>query len=365
MALPQPDRPVPPKNRRFPSRRKTGYDGLVASIARVYEPFFPVGAAVERRTLTTHGALLREQVNGLVCENAMKWERIHPLEGDGEESYRFSDADAIVVFAAANGMRMRGHTLLWHQQTPDWVFEAPAGADARAVVLARMRGHVRTLLSRYRGMVACWDVVNEAIADDGSWRADSGWHRAAGADADGDGIPDYLVQAFRVAREADPSARLFYNDYSIESGPKLERALRLTESLRDRGLLDGVGIQGHWSIHAPEPCVVGEAIARFAALGVAVEITELDLSVYRWGDSGGFPCLAPELERAQAERYGALFRAFREQAAAGRLQAVTFWGIADDSTWLDDFPVPGRKNWPLLFDVAHRPKEAFRSVASW
>jgi endo-1,4-beta-xylanase len=365
MALPHPDRPLTPKKRRFPSRRETGYHHRVPSLARVYEPFFPIGAAVERRTLASHGDLLRGQVNGLVCENAMKWERIHPLEGDGEASYRFSDADAIVAFAATNGMRMRGHTLLWHQQCPAWVFEARAGADAKALVLARLRSHVGTLLARYRGTVACWDVVNEAIADDGGWRVDSGWHRSAGADADGDGIPDYLVHAFRFAREADSSARLFYNDYNIESGPKLEQALRLARSLRGRGLVDGVGIQGHWSIHAPEPCVVGDAIARFAALGVAVEITELDLSVYRWGDVSAFPCLAPELERAQAERYGALFRVFREQAAAGRLQAVTFWGIADDSTWLDDFPVPGRKNWPLLFDVAHRPKEAFRSVASW
>lgn len=363
MALPHPDRPLPPKNRRFPSRRNSVYHDPVPSLARVYEPFFPIGAAVERRNLDTHGELLREQVNGLVCENAMKWERIHPFSGDGEASYRFSDADAIVAFAAANGMRMRGHTLLWHKQCPAWVFEVPAGVDPAAVVLGRLRGHVRTLLERYRGTVACWDVANEAIADDGGWRADSGWHRASGADADG--IPEYLVQVFRFAREADPSARLFYNDYGIESGPKLQRALRLVNSLRDLGLLDGVGIQGHWSIHAPEPRLVGDAIARFSALGVAVEVTELDLSVYRWGDASSFPRLAPEIERAQAARYGALFRVFREQAAAGRLQAVTFWGIADDSTWLDEFPVPGRKNWPLLFDSAHRPKEAFRSVASW
>lgn len=339
------------------------------SLARLYAPYFPVGAAVERSTLATHGDLLREHVNVLVCENAMKWERIHPAAGDGEDAYRFGDADAIVAFAAANAMRVRGHVLVWHRQVPRWVFEAPDGpaprAALRALVLDRLRAHVDRLIARYRGAVACWDVVNEAIADDGGWRTDSDWHRTAGADEDGDGVPDYVVQAFRFARAADPSVRLFYNDYGIESGPKRDRALALAASLAERGLIDGVGIQGHWSIHGPEPRVVGEAIERFAALALAVEITELDLSVYRWGDDAPLGAFTPEVERAHAGRYGELFREFRAQAAAHRLHGVTFWGIADDSTWLDEFPVPGRKNWPLLFGVDHRPKEAFRSVTSW
>jgi endo-1,4-beta-xylanase len=208
-------------------------------------------------------------------------------------------------------------------------------------------------------------VVNEAISEQGEWRTDSGWHRTAGSDEDGDGVPDYLVCAFEYAREADPSVRLFYNDYNIESGARHEGAYHLAKKLKARNLIDGVGIQGHWSIHAPDAQSVRTAIERFSSLGLEVEITELDLSVYRRGDTSSLPGLPPGLERQQAERYGALFRVFREQAAAGRLASVTFWGIADDSTWLDSFPVKNRKDWPLLFDVSHRPKPAFWSVVQW
>jgi endo-1,4-beta-xylanase len=338
----------------------------VLSIALLYELFFRIGAAVEPASLAAQGDLLVAQVNGLVCENAMKWERIHPDPGDGQASYRFADADTIVAFAAKHAMRLRGHTLVWHRQVPDWVFREPGGgAASEELVLERMRNHIRTLLVRYRGAVCCWDVVNEALADDGGWRTDSGWYRTAGSDNDGDGIPDYIVHAFAYAREADPSVKLFYNDYGIESGDRRESAYRLAKALAARGLIDGVGIQGHWSIYAPDEKTVEAAIERFSSLGLAVEITELDLSVYRWGDVGSLPGLPPELGRLQAARYGALFRVFREQAVAGRLQGVTFWGIADDHTWLDTFPVKGRKDWPLLFDERHQPKPAFWSVAQW
>jgi endo-1,4-beta-xylanase len=351
----------------LPADPAAAQEAAMPSLAQRYAPFFRVGAAVKRSTLVTHADLLLTQVNSLVCENAMKWEAIHPVPGDGEASYRFADADAIVAFAAEHEMTMRGHTLVWHQQVPEWVFRASGGGLAtKAEVLGRMQSHIQALLSRYRGMVSCWDVVNEALSDGPqTWREDSGWHRTAGSDDDGDGVPDYIVRAFQCAREADPSARLFYNDYGIESGVKRERAYTLAKTLKARGLIDGVGIQGHWSILSPDERVVQAAIERFSSLGLAVEITELDLSVYSWGDASSLADLPPGLERVQASRYGALFGVFRRLAEAGKLQAVTFWGIADDQTWLDNFPVKGRKDWPLLFDVGHRPKLAFWSVVRW
>ena len=344
------------------------------SLAALYRAYFPIGAAVEPQTLVTQRDLLTAQVNSLVAENQMKWERIHPRSGNSASSYNFYGADAIVAFAKEHGMRLRGHVLVWHQQCPRWVFRGAKGTATREEVLERMRDHITTLLGRFKGAVSAWDVVNEAVSDSGTWRVDSPWFQAAGDDEDGDGIPDYIVKAFEFARSADPTAKLFYNDYNIETGEKLEKAFILVKALKEKGLIDGVGIQGHWSIYSPDAETVRRAIERFASLGLDVEITELDLSVYRWGDSSSLAELPPDLQRKQAARYGALFKVFREESGEGdasagsgkgKLTGVTFWGIADDHTWLDTFPVPGRKDWPLLFDTAHQPKEAFRAVAQW
>ncbi len=338
----------------------------MTSLATIYRPYFPVGAAVEPETLTTQGSLLVSQVNSVVAENAMKWECIHPSSGSGPAAYDFRRADTIVEFASRHGWSVRGHNLVWHQQCPSWVFQEGAGSASRERVLGRMREHIAALLVHFRGSVYCWDVVNEALSERaGSWRVDSPWFRAAGAEVDGTGVPEYVLRAFQYARAADPSVQLFYNDYRIESGDKLRGALELVRALRSKGLIDGVGIQGHWTIFEPDPEDVRHAIVSFASLGVKVQITELDLSVFRSGDSASLPALPSELERRQAKQYGALFKVFREEAQAGRLSGVTFWGIADDHTWLDDYPVKGRKDWPLLFDTAQRPKSAYGTVTQW
>lgn len=335
------------------------------SLAAAYESFFPIGAAVEPETLVSQGDLIEEHVNSLVAENAMKWERIHPRPGNDPSSYDFTGADLIATHAREHGMKLRGHTLVWHNQMPPWVFQAGGGTATKGEVLSRMREHISTLLAHFKGSVYCWDVVNEAITDNGAWRAESPWFRTAGTDDDGDGLPDYIVKAFELARACDPGVRLFYNDLDTESGPKAEAALRLVKALKERGLVDGVGIQAHWTLAGPEPETVRSSIQRFASLGVEVQITELDLSVYRAADAPVKTELDPFLAAEQAERYGAYFKVFREEAREGRLSGVTFWGIADDHTWLDDFPVKGRKNWPLLFDTQHQPKSAFWAVARW
>jgi endo-1,4-beta-xylanase len=337
------------------------------SLAGAYEQCFPIGAAVDPEVLRGRAGLLARQVNSLTAENDMKWERLHPLPGNNPTSYDFSRADRIVRFAAERGMRVRGHTLVWHRQVPEWVFRRPDGSTAsRELVLERLREHIGTVLAHFQGRVYCWDVVNEALGDGARrWRQDSPWQLLAGQDEDADGLPDYLVRAFQHARAADPQALLFYNDYGIEAGVKHEKAVALAAALKVRGLLDGVGIQGHWSIHDLDPQRVRQAIRRFASLGLEVHITELDLSVYRWGDESSLPELSEELARQQARCYGKLFAVLREQAGAGGLTGVTFWGLADDHTWLDDFPVWGRKDWPLLFDAQARPKQAFWAVVRW
>jgi endo-1,4-beta-xylanase len=332
----------------------------------VYQAFFPIGAAVEPEMLVSQSDLLATQVSSLVAENAMKWERIHPVHGNNLSSYAFEGADAIVAFARDHGMKVRGHTLVWHNQVPGWVFQGEAGPVTESELLSRLQGHINTLLAHFQGEVYCWDVVNEAISERaGEWRTDSPWHRLAGSYHGGDGIPGYIERAFEYARAADPAARLFYNDYGIETGAKLERALRLMKILKAKGLVDGVGIQGHWTVFGPDAETVRRAIQSFASLGVEVQITELDVSLYRSGDTSALREPRADLLSRQAEMYGSYFRVFREEAQARRLTGVTFWGIADDHTWLDSFPVKGRKDWPLLFDIRHRPKDAFWTAATW
>ncbi len=337
------------------------------SLAQAYRSFFPIGAAVEPAQIRNNADLLIEQVNSLVAENAMKWERIHPAAGDDPEAYSFADADVIADFASARKMKLRGHTLIWHKQTPKWVFENKEGCPVRkAELYSRMEAHIRTLLAHFRGKIYCWDVVNEALSDGPEvWRMDSSWHAIAGSDDDGDGIPDYIAKAFETARAADPEVKLFYNDYDIDAGSKLEKAAMLAQKLKALGLIDGIGIQGHWSIYSPEEESVRLAIRRFSSLGLEVQITELDLSVFRRGDASSLQSLPPALEELQAARYAALFRVFKEEAAAGNLAGVTFWGITDDHTWLDNYPVRSRKDWPLPFDSSQKPKKAFKAITIW
>jgi endo-1,4-beta-xylanase len=346
-----------------------GQKAAIPSLAGSYRAFFPIGAAVDGNTIISQSDLLTSQVNSVVAENDMKWDIIHPRPGNDASSYDFSRADSIVAFAGSNGMTVRGHNFVWHQQVPAWVFQGDgmgAGQASKTEVLARMKGHIETLLAHFHGKVYCWDVVNEALSDGfETWRSDSPWFRAAGSDEDGDGVPDYIVKAFQFARQADPAVKLFYNDYGIESGAKREKAYALARLLKDKGLIDGVGIQGHWSIYSPDAETVRAGIRRIASLGLEVQITELDLSAYGQGDSSALGGLPPRLEDMQAARYGELFRVFREESGSRGLSAVTFWGIADDHTWLDNFPVKGRKDWPLLFDAANGPKKAFWSVAQW
>lgn len=333
---------------------------------------FRIGAALNRSQIMGEDAqalaLVERHFNTVTAENVMKWEKIQPAEGE----FDWEAADALVDFAAARGMEVAGHVLVWHQQTPAWVFEGPDGGPAsRELLLERMRNHIRAVVGRYKGRVQAWEAVNEALDEDGTLRR-TPWLEIIGE--------DYLRKAFEFAREADPGAHLYYNDYGIHRPDKRDGTVRLVKSLQDAGVrVDGIGIQGHYGLDNPRDMKEFEdAVTAFAALGVQVHVTELDVSVLPfpaqqdWGAdldldleldarynpfAGGLP---PEVEQQQVEQYLGLFRILMmHHDSVGR---VTFWGVSDADNWKNNWPMRGRTDYPLLFDRQRHPKAAYHAL---
>lgn len=324
------------------------------SLCQKYQDYFSIGAAVSEETIKAHGELLKYHFNSLTAENAMKFQTTNPKE----RVYDFRPADPIAGFAKENQMRLRGHTFVWHRQTPDWVFQEGGNPRDKQEVLGFLSDHIRTVGIYFRDKAYCWDVVNEAISDEpGEYLRDTLWRRALG-----DG---YIETAFRTAREHLPDAQLFYNDYNTYQPEKREKICRLIRGLKERDVpIDGLGMQGHWGIGRPAIDEIRQTLDIYAGLGVRLQITELDISVYDHGDPRtDLTVPGPGMLDRQAEYYGKLFELFREYRE--QIDAVTFWGIADDATWLDQFPVQGRKDWPLLFDTQGRPKKAFDAVTNF
>jgi endo-1,4-beta-xylanase len=346
------------------------------SLAKKYARLFPIGAAVDPTSRQTHAPLLEQHFSSVTAENEMKFESVEPTEG----VFDYAEADRLVEFAQAHGMKVRGHTLVWHRQTPDWVFQAAGGGPASPeLLLSRLKNHIDHVVAHFEGRVYAWDVVNEAILDDGKYRTDheaeadqrSRWHGILGT--------DYIAKAFEYAHAADPGAKLFYNDYRNYIPAKRQAIYEMLKELLARGVpIHGVGLQCHLSIEpSTDPNNHGfhqtlpemeKTIELYASLGLDVQVTELDLSLYVPGVK-----YTPEtfytaetftdaLEQRQAERYAAFFELFRKHAKV--ITGVTFWGIADDNTWLSEFS-SGRKDFPLLFDVKHEPKHAFERVMTF
>ncbi|HTQ27023.1 MAG TPA: endo-1,4-beta-xylanase [Puia sp.] len=323
-----------------------------------YKDYFPIGVSVSAGALKSDEAvLIAKQFNSLTPENAMKMGPIHPKEHE----YNWKDADSIVAFAERHGMRVRGHNLCWHEQTPGWLFVNDAGDTvSKEVLLQRLKDHISTVVKRYKGRIYAWDVVNEAISDNPhEFLRNSAWYRICG--------DDFIIKAFEYAHAADPDAILFYNDYNTERPEKTARVYRLLKQLLDAGVpVQGIGVQGHWSVYEPDRSALVDAIQKFASLGLQVQITELDVSVYKWEKNsrarmpGEQDQFTPELERAQAEKYKMIFDVFRKYRH--NITGVTFWNISDRHTWLDHYPVSGRKNYPLLFDTHLQPKKAYWEV---
>jgi endo-1,4-beta-xylanase len=327
-----------------------------------YKNYFPIGVAVSARDIKNpqEAALILSQFNSLTPENAMKMGPIHPEEN----RYHWKDADSIVAFAQAHGLRVRGHNLCWHEQTPGWLFKDNAGnLVTKEVLLKRLKDHITTVVNRYKGKIYAWDVVNEAVDDDSTkFLRNSLWYQICGE--------DFITKAFEYAHEADPKAVLFYNDYNTERPEKRERVYRLLKKLVDAGVpINGVGLQAHWSLYEPDQKDLVATVKKFSSLGLKIQITELDVSIYPWEKNrrakrpGEVDAYTPELEQKQVDKYAEVFKIFREYRNV--ITGVTFWNISDKNTWLDGYPVPGRKNYPLLFDQNLQPKKAYWKVVDF
>jgi endo-1,4-beta-xylanase len=329
-----------------------------------YRDYFPVGVAVSPQSLTdpTESAFILRQFNSLTPENVMKMGPIHPEEN----RYNWGPADAIVDFAQAHNLRVRGHNLCWHEQAPRWIFKNADGSPvSKTVLLKRLHDHIDAVVKRYKGKIYAWDVVNEAIADNPQeFLRNSDWLKICG--------PDFIAEAFRYAHAADPKAVLFYNDYNTERPEKMERVYKLLKQLKDAKVpIDAVGLQGHWSLYEPTEAELRTTIERFAGLGLKVQVTELDVSVYPWekdrrakrpDESDAY---TPDMQAKQAAQYAMFFKVFRDEAKDGRFTGATFWNVSDRYSWLDTYPVAGRKNHPLLFDERYQPKQAYQSVVQF
>ena len=342
------------------------------SLKEVFKNDFMIGAALNRRQFSEEDPramrIIDAHFNSITPENQLKWMYVHP----SPDKYDFNGSDRYVEFGEKHGMYVIGHTLVWHRQTPDWVFEDGNGKPAsRDLLLSRLRDHIHTVVGRYKGRIKGWDVVNEAIEANGTMRQ-SKWLKIIGE--------DYVAKAFEFAHEADPNAQLYYNDYSLENEPKRSGAIELIKKLQAVGIpVAAVGLQGHNRLNWPTVEQQDATIASFAKLGIKVNITELDMDVLPAvsEETGPGLKLTPELEaklnpfasslpegveKEQAKRYGELFAVYLKNADV--IDRITFWGVTDGDTWLNNWPVRGRTNYPLLFDRDGKPKLAFDAVVN-
>jgi endo-1,4-beta-xylanase len=348
----------------------TGSGFAEPTLKDVFKNEFLIGAALNASQFTGANAVesgfVKQQFDSISPENVLKWEMVHPQPG----RFDFSLADRYVEFGEANHMFIIGHTLVWHSQTPSWVFKRPDGSPVdHDTLLNCLSNHIFTVVGHYKGRIKGWDVVNEAVNDDGTLRK-SPWLKILG--------PDFLVKAYQFAHAADPQAELYYNDYSTEKEPKRSGALALVRRLQAAGIhLTAVGIQEHVRLDWPSPQLISDTITAFSQLGVKVNITELDvdvlppafrgngadvsMNVAQRADLNPYPNGLPEsVQAALARRYAELFAVYVKHHAD--MERVTFWGVNDGDSWLNDWPVHGRTNYPLLFDRSGQPKPAFSSV---
>ncbi len=340
------------------------------SLKEAYRGDFVIGAAINNAQITgrdTRGdAIVEAQFSSISPENILKWENVHPQPN----VYNFDLPDQYVAFGEKNHMFIVGHCLVWHNQVPAWVFRDDKGNLVdREKLLKRMRDHIQTVVGRYKGRIQSWDVVNEALNEDGSLRQ-SPWLKIIG--------DDYIAKAFEYAHQADPQAQLTYNDYNLENEPKRKGAIALIAKLKALGVpITSVGLQGHITLTSPSIEDEDASIAAFAKLGVKVAITELDVDVLprdprMFGAevsleiqqdpklnpyANGLPSSA---QQELAKRYADLFGVFLKHRDA--LNRVTFWGVSDGDSWLNGWPIRGRTSYPLLFDRNGQPKTAFQAV---
>jgi len=336
------------------------------SLKETFKNDFLIGTAMNTQQIEEKDpaadALIKQQFNAVTPENIMKAEIIQP----GWDTYNFDLADKLVAYAQKNNIKVNAHTLIWHSQLPSFMRHMQS-ADS---VKQYFEKHITTVASRYDGKVYSWDVVNEALNEDGTLR-NSVFLRNLG--------DNYIVEAFRLAQKAAPNTLLYYNDYNIEQPKKRAGAIAIIKKIQAAGVrIDGVGIQGHWHMDNPPLQDIEQSIKEFSALGIKVAFTELDLSALPnprgRANSADISNTAQYNEQANpytksfpdsaqqklAKSYADIFNLFLKYK--NNISRVTFWGVDDGQTWLNDFPVRGRTNHPLLFDRQYQPKPAFYSV---
>ena len=346
---------------------KTHNEAEEKGLKDYYSDNFLIGVALFPKLFedSVAAALIKKNFNSITAENDMKWERVHPTLN----KYTFDRADQIVDFTQSNNIKLIGHTLVWHSQLGEGVFEKEGEENMlvdSATLMNRIKDHISTVAGRYKGKVHGWDVVNEALNDDGTLR-ESNFLKIAGE--------GYIEKAFEFAREADPNAELYYNDYNLVKPDKLDGALRIVKNLKDKGMrIDGVGIQAHWELNYPSLEEIENSIVACAEAGVKVMFTELDISVlpspWRMPSADidirfenneimnpyteGIP---DSVNDALTQRYADIFALFNKHK--DKISRVTFWGFHDGISWKNGFPIRGRTDYPLIFDRNMEPKDAY------
>jgi endo-1,4-beta-xylanase len=338
--------------------------GETDSLKDAFAGKFYIGAAMNAQQITGRDTaavrLLTTQFNSVVAENCMKSGPLQPVEGQ----FDFALADQFVDFAEQHGMHVVGHTLIWHSQAPRWFFVDGEGNDvSREVLIERMRTHINTVVGRYKGRVHGWDVVNEAIVDDGSWRQ-SKFYQILGE--------EFVQLAFEMAHAADPDAELYYNDYSMALPGRRQGVVNMVKSLQEKGVkIDGIGMQGHVQLDHPSIEDFEKSILAFAELGVHVMITEMDITVLPspWELMGADvnisvesnPELNPYADGLPDDQYQKLHNRYLEFfnlfiKHSDKISRVTTWGVDDGQSWKNNWPIRGRTDYTLLFDRNYEPK---------
>ncbi len=345
------------------SKKLTAANQSSTGLKDAYQKDFLIGTALNTAQIqekdTAAARLVQQQFNAVTPENIMKAEIIHPQWN----VYNFELADQIAALGKKQGMKVNGHTLIWHSQLPAFARNIRDIDSFRTF----FTNHISTVAGRYEGKIASWDVVNEALNEDGTMR------KSIFLDKLG---PDFVTEAFRLAQKAAPTTELYYNDYNNEQPAKREGCLRLIRKIKEAGVrIDGVGIQGHWHIGKVPLKDIEESILAYSALGLKVMFTELDIEVLPRNFSGADvsqrmdnnPTLNPyvnglpdSVQQQLAKDYEDLFRLFLKHK--DKITRVTFWGVNDGQSWLNGWPVRGRTNHPLLFDRKYLPKPAYHRV---
>lgn len=349
-------------------------------LKKVYKDAFLIGTAVTPQitsgTEKTSHDIVVKHFNTITVENVMKAETINPFPG----VYQFEAADDFVAFGQKNNMFIVGHTLVWHNQCPAWFFTNDRGQrNSKAEQIERLRSYIENVAGRYKGKVHAWDVVNEVIGEDGNYRS-TNWVNAIG---NGDTLVKY---AFMFAEKYAPDTELYYNDFNAWRTEKRDGIIRLIKMLQKEGIrIDGVGIQGHWGLNYPKNEYIEAAIDGYAACGVKVMITELDVDVLPLTKEGQIigQCfmdkqfqleefkmylnpykheLPENIMTELSNRYKELFEIFYRRRE--KISRVTMWGLHDGMSWKNDYPIPNRVNYPLLWDRKQNPKPALNSVLS-